>query len=312
MISVIIPCHATPENSLIVGQQLWYTVASAISSLEVCGEPYEILVILNGEHPQQASLMHQADSIKAIYCGKEIDSPQAARHLGFQKAKGDVLFSLDAHIIVPTNFFRQILDDMKDTGADFMGAAHRFLLPNSYGNRVDWGAYLWGGESIFVPPRGDKPFKTALHPHGAFAITREAYFDVGGYWLGLHGFGGEESQLCFKLWLMGRTCWATPRTHHWHWLSPMDRRNRGVFEDENFVRNFLIVAAAYSDEKQVRDSYDGMLNFHWGNLSKFPMAVQDALCDPEVKKEREFIAENGKYKNLMELREMFNVSGVLN
>lgn len=312
MISVVIPCHATRANAAAVGQQLWYTVASVISALEQSGIAAEIIVVANGEHPDQAKLMHAAESCRVYFCGKDIDSPQSARHFGFLAARGEILFSLDAHVIVPSNFFRQILDDMADTGADFMGAAYRSMLPKTYANRVDWGAYLWGGESIFEPPRGDNPFKTAVHPHGAFAITRNAYFGVGGYWRALRGFGGEESQLCFKLWLMGRTCWATPRTHHWHWLTPLETRHPEVFASESYARNFLMVAAAYSDERQVRDSYFALQMFHWGNVSKFPMLVQDVLADHDAFVERSAVFAAGKYENLRQLREMFNAEGVLN
>lgn len=312
MLSVVIPCHSTPAISETVGQQVWYTTASAISNLEILGEPYEIVIVMNGEYPMAASLTHDHSAVKIIFAGASVDSPQTARHLGVQSSRGDVLFFLDAHVVLPPEFFSRILEDMRATSADFIGAAHRFIGSNFYAHRIAWNDYLWGGEILHEPPNGDRPVKVAVHPHGAFAITREAYDAVGGYWGGIKGFGGEESQLCYKLWLLGRTCWVTPRTYHWHWLSPGSRRGSEIFNDRRFVRNFLALAGAYSDERQVRESYAAFQRVNWGGRNLYPGLVEEVLADPTVIHERDKVCSYGKYKNLRELREIFNVTGVLN
>jgi hypothetical protein len=312
MLSVIIPCHSTPVTAEMVGQQVWYTVASALSNLELLGLPYEIVIVMNGEYPMAASLTHEHSTVKIIFAGANVDSPQAARRLGVQSSLGEILFFLDAHVVIPPNFFNTILYDMREVGADFMGAAHRFIGQNFYAHRIAWDDYLWGSEILYNPVDGDRPAKVALHPHGAFAIRREAYDAIGGYWDGIKGFGGEEPQLCFKLWMFRKTCWVTPRTYHWHWLAPGSRRGPEIFSDRRFVRNFLALAAAYSDEKQVRASYEAFQRVNWQGRSLYPCLVEEILADPEVARERESVLLNGEYKNLRELRVMFDCESVLN
>lgn len=313
MISVIIPCHSTPEKADGVSKELWFTVASIISVLEHSEIEYEIIVVLNGAYPVVASLLHEQGRAKAIFAGPAYESPQAARHLGLERTSGDVVFFLDAHVVIPPDFFRQVLSDMDEVGADFMGTGHRWLGPTWYGAKVAWDEYLWSHETTSVQPCGNgKLWRAALHPHGAFAVRRESYDRAGGYWQALKGFGGEESQLCFKFWMMGLSCWVTPRTYHWHYLLPGGRRDGSLFRDENFARNFLLVAAAYGGDEQFERSYNSMKILHWANEEPFPMMRQQVLCGKELRAEREMIAREAKYKSLAELREFFNETGVMN
>lgn len=313
MISVVIPCHARKQNESEVGQQLWYTVASATSSLEASGFDYEIVVILNGEYPMTASLMHESSRVKAIFAGAQIDSPQSARNLGVRYTRGEFIFFLDAHVVVPPNFFSQIVSDMTESGADFMGTGHRYLGDQYFASRIAWEEFLWGRDTLNHPPNGaDNLWMTAIHPHGAFCVRREAYLDAGGYWLALKGFGGEETQLCLKFWLMGKTVWATPRTYHWHWLPPGGRRGGELWKDPDLARNFLLIAAAYGDAERVKKSYDSLKILYWGNEDIFPMMQQNVLNCEETLAERKVVAEQGKFKSLAELRKYFNSNGVLN
>ncbi|MFZ1009252.1 MAG: glycosyltransferase, partial [Candidatus Sulfotelmatobacter sp.] len=176
LVSVIIPCHSSARNSAAVGEEVWYTVSSTISALEETQLEYEVIIILNGEYPITASLMHDARGVKTVFAGPQYNSPQAARHLGVQQSSGDPIFFLDAHVVVPPNFFRQIVADMEEVGADFMGTPHRFLGETWYGCHVAWDEYLWGNRTLQVPPLGPgKLFQAAIHPHGAFAMRRASY-----------------------------------------------------------------------------------------------------------------------------------------
>lgn len=315
MVSVIIPCYSSLQTAAEVGQQLWYTVWSAINSLEASGLEHEIIVVVNGSLPFTASLLHEGGNVKSIFCGESIDSPQSARDLGVQRSRGEFLFFLDTHVVIPPNFFSQMIADMEESGADFMGCGHKWIDVGQvyYGARIAWDEFLWARETLNHPPNGPgKLWKTAIHPHGAFAMRRKAYEEVGGYWLALKRFGGEESQMCLKLWMMGKSVWATPRTFHCHWLPPGARRDNTLWKDPDIVRNFMLVAAAYGDEARVRESYKAFSLLYWGGEDVFPMLIQKVLNSPEVAVERKVIAERAKYKNLKELREMFNREDVLN
>lgn len=311
MISVVIPCHTTPETADRASEGLWYTVAAAASALEDTGKEHEIVAVLNGQYPIPAGLLHDHTHIRAVFCGPGVQSPQAARHAGLRYTSGEHVFFLDAHVIVPPDFFDVVLDDMAETGADFMGTGHRFLGPTFFGCRVAWNEYLWCRKVLYEPPRGSrKPWRAAVHPHGAFCVRRSAYADAGGYWLALKGYGGEETQLCFKLWLTGRSVWVTPNTYHWHWLPPQGRHDTRTFRDEQFARNFLLIAAAYGDVERVRASYRSLSALYWNLEDHFPEMIESVLSSPEVEAERAVVQE-GPFKNLDELRQLFRAEGIV-
>lgn len=304
MISVIIPSR----NEDVA---LWATVASARADLETSGLEYEILVVLNGEYPQLGVQANIEKFFQPVFAGEHIDSPHSARHLGVNYAHGDTFFFLDAHVVLPSGFFRQVLADMAETGADIMHVPHRYLSRACYGYRTAWNEYAWGAELIREAP-SDAPYRIAQMGHGAFAMRAETYYRIGGYWLALRGFGGEEPQLDLKTWMMGGSCWVTPRTYHWHYLPPGVRHTDNLFRDRNFVRNFLLLAAAYGEPGRIDAFYKAFILLHWQFQDLMPGLKEEVLADPSVAAERRFIAERAKYKDLAELKAMFDREGVIN
>jgi hypothetical protein len=309
-VSVVIPCYSDPAIENKAGEELWYTVCAAHSALEFSGMDFEIIPVMNGVYPMPANCQHVGERIKTIYCGTGVESPQAARDAGMRHAEGEFVFFLDAHVVVPPNFFTVILEDMVKNDADFMGTPHRFLGPTYYGAKVAWHEYLWCRDIIRVPPRGAEPWRAAVHPHGAFCMRRSAWERAGGYWKALKGWGGEETQLCLKLWMMGLSVWVTPRTYHWHWLPPAARRTADIFSQPHFARNFLLIAAAYGDEARVRKSYESLSMLYWGLQNKYPEMIAEVLDSSAVKREKA-VVQAGAFKNIDELRGYFRSEGIV-
>lgn len=287
---------------------LWSTVASAVEALQYSELSYEIIVVADGTAPDIAAYLHRSKLCSVIYANA--GSPQAARHIGACEAQGDVLFFADAHVLFPEGFFWDVLEDMRKTCADLMHTPHRFLGNTFYGFHVDWNGYLWSAQNVNGPVT--ESFKIAVAGHGAFAIRKDSYLKAGGYWQALKGFGGEETQLNFKLWLMGMTCWMTARTYHWHWMPPAGRHTDAMFRDKDFVRNFLMVAAAYGGPEQLERSYRAFVLQHWEFKKLYHELMSEVWCSNAVCEERAFIAEHCNYETVHGLREMFIREGVVN
>ncbi len=248
-VSVVIPSRN--EDAM-----LWATVVSAHESLQAARVSYEIIPVVNGPSPQIAALMHRAKLAK-VYCS-DASSPQAARHVGAIAAKGCWLFFLDAHCIVPQNFFLEMLNTLDRSGATLLHSPHRFLGKTFYGFTVDWDGTLWAKDTIDVPPTDQRSFEIAVAGHGAIGMLRHVYWKTGGYWQALRGFGGEETQLNLKMWLLGKRCAMATRTHHWHWLPPQGRHDESMFRDPDFIRNHLMIAEAYGGSDQLRRTRDAL------------------------------------------------------
>jgi hypothetical protein len=313
LISVVIPCRTTPQTAEHVDEQLWYTASAAISSLEASKIDYEIVAVMNGPYPITSPAFPQQKNMRVVYAGNHVESPQAARHMGTCETRGETIFFIDSHVLVPPGFFRTVLDEMDETGADFMGTGHRYLSGTHYGCRVAWDEYLWVNKVYNAPPLGPNvPWRAAIHPHGAFAVKRCSYNYAGGYWRALRGWGGEETQLCLKFWMLGLSCWATPRTYHWHWLPTGSRRGPEVFQEERFARNFMMIAAAYGGDDVVRRAYRSFQILYWRNEDRYPKMMNEVTSSLETTIERERIAERGKFSSTAELRRWFDETGVIN
>lgn len=300
MISVIIP-----SRNESIG--LWATVASARSDLESPGSKFEIIVVANGEFTDTAKLIAHEKMADVVFSGA--DSPQGARHIGMERARGRVCFFLDSHVIVPPGFFHCMMCDMDAVGADVMHSPHRFLSRTSYGFRVGWDEYLWSTETVREAPNKVAPWKVAVMGHGAMAVRRSSYFDVGGYWPALKGFGGEETQFNLKMWLSGKTCWATPNTHHWHYLPSRIRHDESMFRDRDFVRNFLMINYAYGGMGQMLKAHRSFRILHWQFEDLYQDLMEEVPRMPEVKRERDSIPGR---KGVSWLRQWFDENGVLN
>ena len=61
------------------------------------------------------------------------------------------------------------------------------------------------------------PYRIAVAGHGGFAVRRDAWNDVGRYWPGFVGYGGEEMYFDLKMWLLGKTVWFDNRMRHYHY-----------------------------------------------------------------------------------------------
>lgn len=306
MISVIIPSRGESVA-------LWATVASAHGELELSGLDFEIIVVLNEpegvDFPPIGATLKVSEICQVVYA--KVDGPAGARNVGFKYSKGDFLFFADAHCVFQRGFFETLLDESLALGADAVFGGTRFVRDVTYGCKVGWQEILWGCDVLDKPSDG-KPFPIVAVGHGAFGMAREAFVGCGMYWEALRGWGGEEPQLNFKLWMMGYRAFMIPQTYHWHYTPLGERRSfDGVYRDRNFVRNFLLVAAAYGGDDEARRVYDSFELYYWKSETLHREVLDEVLASSEVAAERTFIAARGKHKNLAELREMFEREGVV-
>lgn len=305
MISVIIPSRGESVA-------LWATVASAQAVLEADGEPHEIIVVLNerpfDEFPPLAYFMFQHEMCDMLFTSA--DGPAAARNLGAARARGDFLVFVDAHCIFPPGFFRELRCHADSYDADAVFGGTRFCKKVTYGCTVGWDDILWGLE--MVPTERDAaPFPIVAVGHGAFGIRAASFFDVGGYWSALRGWGGEETQLNLKLWMMGKRLLLAPSLHHFHYTLPGVRRGFEMYRDRDFTRNFLLTASAYGGDAQARKVYEAFRMHYWVGEELHRDVLAEVLDSDAVRVERRVIAEQAKYKTLDALRAMFESEKVV-
>ena len=242
---------------------LWATIHSIEMDLMESGLKYEFCIQTNGDTKLHVDTMtiieHLRISGKLGFHGhsKENMSPPNARQAAADHAKGTYLFFFDNHIMVKPGYFKQAIQSMIDYKMDMLHSTTIFFLDEQpvyhYNMKLDrnfWaeGSHTSRNETI--------PYRIAAAGHGGFVIKASTFKEVGGYWSGFVGYGGEEIYFDLKMAMLDKTNWIDPKLIHYHYAG-----NRGYprhFTDEFYI-NMMAVANIIGGEKWLNIVYN---SFH--------------------------------------------------
>ena len=204
---------------------LWMTIESCIVDLSsVNNLTYEFRICTNGEEKLEDDEVRIKHFLgKAGCCGEythsvQAMSPPAARQMLTENANGRFLFFFDDHCMVVPGYFRRALESMAG-GIDYLHSTTRFFA----GEGTDYSYHLslkrdfWTEKPYHEPQDADRPYRIATAGHGGFAVTAKAWREIGGYYQGFEGYGGEETSTDLKAWRMGKEVWIDPKMVHLHW-----------------------------------------------------------------------------------------------
>lgn len=233
---------------------LWATIHSCEIELTDSTYKYNYVIVPNGEEKWHIDeervwrFLATTGKLRDLIKVNRPLSPPSARNMGAEMANGKYIFFFDNHCLVAKNYFKSAIETMESTGASLVHSLTRFYE----GEKDHWHYTLclegnfWGGG--FLTDR-DKPFaaapyRCAVGGHGGFAVTRKAWKEIGGYWEGFVGYGGEECYLDLGLWLTGHEVWLDPGMIHYHFAG--ERPYTRHYTDDYF-RNMMMCARIIGD-----------------------------------------------------------------
>ncbi|CAN7996300.1 unnamed protein product [Ixodes hexagonus] len=154
-----------------------------------------------------------------------------ARLTGAQAASGDVLIFLDSHCETTDNWVEPLLrpiqedrttvvcpiiDVIDDKSLQYMGTSADFF---------QIGGFNWKGEFVWINlPQGWKAARktkadtvhTPTMAGGLFAIDRKYFWESGSYDNEMEGWGGENLEMSFRIWMCGGKLVIAPCSHVGH------------------------------------------------------------------------------------------------
>lgn len=251
-VSVVIPHHGDVEGA-------YLTAAAASVQLDASGLEHEIIFVAdNPNAPAGAQCSPQFPSkAYTVNCG----SPQGARDYGIKRAASRYVFCLDSHVVCSDGFFSMAksLMYLERPALVFPGMALHSRSQKYWGFKLDENSFWSAGYHNEPDAKIMASGKYAHHypiqncGHGAFLVDRDIYLQTGGYCLEQKGWGGEETFLNLKMWMLGYQCFMMPQYFHWHY---MDRsRNTTARLSEGFKNNFAIAAYAIGGEAAMQRVY---------------------------------------------------------
>jgi hypothetical protein len=224
-ISIVVATCRNPQGC-------YLTVFALLQQMQNLGLDYEIIIAADG------GTEYQWEKVPNVRCLRiHAGSPQGTRDSGIRAAQAESILVIEDHVVVSDiksllNAHNSLLGAMTFPSRRGEGTS----LFDVYGTTTNWDGNLWFKQTIYAP--NAKPHRVPQFGHSCFMVSKAAYRAVGGYTDLLIGYGGEETLLCLKFWMMGFTCWQVPSIWHNHFLS--DHGMGGAMLSDQYQKNFAI------------------------------------------------------------------------
>lgn len=206
-----------PELSIIIGHRGAARVPLLLRTLaSVAGQTMrdiECIVVEQDEAPRlEGSLPGWVEHVHSMPPSRLPYSRAWAFNVGARRARGRVLVLHDNDILMPAAYGEEIL---RVVGGGYEAARlMRFLFYVGEGPTV---AILGGGTLRRLVPERVRQNCAG----GTIAITRDAYFRLGGHDEGFVGWGGEDNEFLERCRLLSFHSWGyLPFLHLWHEPQP--------------------------------------------------------------------------------------------
>uniref|UniRef100_A0A1B0DDB3 Polypeptide N-acetylgalactosaminyltransferase n=1 Tax=Phlebotomus papatasi TaxID=29031 RepID=A0A1B0DDB3_PHLPP len=186
----------------------------------------------------------------------------AARLLGAQHAKGDVLIFLDAHCECSPGWLEPLLAEIQKDRRKVACPVIDIISDDNFSYvksfELHWGAFNWQlhfrwfalESSELLKRRNDitTPFRTPVMAGGLFAIDREYFYEIGAYDRAMKIWGGENMELSFRVWQCGGEIEIVPCSHVGHLFRKSSPYTFPGGVNEILNKNLARVALVWMDE----------------------------------------------------------------
>ena len=247
-VSVMIATHNNPEG-------LYLSVFAALEQLEKSNLEWEIVICADGGSDVKWEQAHSSIRCLRYGGGNRLGSPQATRDAGIRGCNYKNVLCIDSHVIVSDIATWVDEHERLKAAISFPAMAGGGLeMWKLYGSIFDWDASFWY-KHVLYDPKFFKPYRILQTSHSGFMVDRNWYLESGGYTSLQIGYGGEETLLGVKAWMLGRQNWMIPSVWHAHYQPPS--RNEGAEYTDNYKRNFCLAAYIFggSDYLQKAESH---------------------------------------------------------
>jgi GT2 family glycosyltransferase len=138
-----------------------------------------------------------------------------ARNLGASHATRDAILFCDAHMRMPANWHRKLLEPLETPS---VGAVAPGIYSVTQPKRRGFGLYLSGPDlrARWKPHPGPAPAPVPILPGCFLAMRREVFEATGGFDPGMRQLGGNDNELSLRLWLLGYELLVVPAVEAGH------------------------------------------------------------------------------------------------
>ena len=197
-ISVVVPTHDE-------GEMLRTTVTALLASLPADAE---VVVVDDQSSDDSTKGLDAVPRLRVIRPPGRI-GVAAARNLGAHAAAGSLLVFSDAHVEPDADWAGHFERALADPSVGAVGPAMVAMgSPSDAGYGRRWKDAALNAQ--WMPRRAAYPYPVPMLGGGFLAMRREVFEQTGGFDTGLLLWGGEDLELCARLWMLDYACLVLP------------------------------------------------------------------------------------------------------
>ena len=236
-------CHIPAKNERL---NLWYTLHNIRMIWDEWSddEDRELIVVANESDDGTAKFLDNpriASWVRRVATDRS--GPGPVRQAGAEEARGEILFFVDAHVLLSPDFFRKVTRIMRERVWDSVGSFHVPIGWNGGSTKRSsthykltletdfWGINTAGGFTELT--------EVATMGHGCLAVRRDHFFACRGYSAPFRQYGGDETYLDLKFAMFGYRNYTYPGAYCLHCSQRQANYESNPYV---FIRNNLISA----------------------------------------------------------------------
>ena len=207
----LIYCDYVMEVSFLItskneGEWLKYTVSQLLFDLPEFGE---VIVLDDGSTDGSTCFLDQLMDQRVRLIRHSGLGVARARNTAALSAHGRNLIFLDAHMVLPTGWWRQLLQLLRQSS---IGAVQPCITDVRERDAKGYGERFQGSDLTleWLPKRDSSPYPVPILCGCCFAIRRNLFLTLGGLDGGMVGWGSEDCEFSLRLWRLGYQIWITP------------------------------------------------------------------------------------------------------
>jgi len=242
--------HAAADEVAETVRSLWPDLASTD----------EIVIV--GRHDSLhdwPAWLHDAGRIRCIE-QMPGESFIAARNRAAWQSSRDLLVFTDANVEAPARWVDRLAGGFYSEDVAAVGPAIVDLYRRDCSS---FGMTFSDAElnTRWLPKNGDTPYSVPLLPGVFLGISRWAFEEMGGFDPGMRQTGGDDLELCLRLWTSGYECVVTPKLEV-AWMNPFDAGAVRV-EDywQDLLHNLLRLAVVHFSPERLGAFMDAMTRY---------------------------------------------------
>lgn len=282
---------------------LWMTIQSIESELAGSNYRHNYSIVVNGEGKELNRdlknvlyFFEKSNKKRDLRIFEDPLSPPTARNYAAEYANGKYIFFFDNHCLVGKNYFNRAIQSMERYGMDMLHSTTNFYCGEylHYHYELQLTTNFWA-KSLFEPKDPENPYRVAAGGHGGWVIRNDVWKEVGGYWDGFTGYGGEEIQFDLGMWLRGKNNWLDPKLIHYHYAGA---RGYGRHYTDDYFTNMLMCAWIIGGEPwawRVFESFTKQMRVK--TEGREPRSMYELMQSAE-QRSRLYRAQFGKIRNM--------------